>query len=102
MTENRGKRWLGEEIKHGDMLNSPASVRDYLKIHFAGREYESFVAVFLDSQHQVIEVDELFRGTLTQTSVYPREVVKAALKVNAAAVIFAHNLCNPKNCCVLM
>jgi DNA repair protein RadC len=84
------KRWLGEEIKHGDMLNSPATVRDYLRIHFAGREYESFVAVFLDSQHQVLEVDELFRGTLTQTSVYPREVVKAALKVNAAAVIFAH------------
>jgi DNA repair protein RadC len=85
------KRWLGEEIKHGDMLNSPASVRDYLKIHFAGREYESFVAVFLNSQHQVIVVDELFKGTLTQTSVYPREVVKAALKVNAAAVIFSHN-----------
>jgi len=85
------KRWLGEEIKHGDMLNSPATVRDYLKMHFAGREYESFVAVFLDSQHQVIVVDELFRGSLTQTSVYPREVVKAALRENAAAVIFAHN-----------
>ena len=66
-------------------------MRDCLRIHFAGREYESFVALFLDSQHRLIAVDELFRGTLTQTSVYPREVLKAALKENAAAVIFAHN-----------
>ena len=84
------KRWLGEELQHGDMLNSPNVVRDYLRLHFAHCEVETFVAIFLDSQHQVIEVDELFRGTLTQTSVYPREVVKAALKANAAAVIFAH------------
>jgi DNA repair protein RadC len=85
------RRWLVEEIMHGDMLNSPATVRDYLRIHFAGREHESFVAIFLDAQHQVIVVDELFRGTLSQTSVYPREVVKASLHQNAAAVIFAHN-----------
>ena len=85
------KRWLCEEMKVGDSLNSPGVVRDFLKLHFTGREYESFVAIFLDAQHRVIEVDELFRGTLTQTSVYPREVVKAALKSNAAAVIFAHN-----------
>ena len=85
------RRWLVEEIRHGDMLNSPATVRDYLRIHFAGREHESFVAIFLDAQHQVIVVDELFRGTLSQTSVYPREVVKASLHHNAAAVIFAHN-----------
>ncbi len=85
------RRWLVEEIMHGDMLNSPATVRDYLRIHFAGREHESFVAIFLDAQHQVIVVDELFRGTLSQTSVYPREVVKASLHHNAAAVIFAHN-----------
>ena len=85
------RRWLGEEIRHGSMLSAPAAVRDYLKIHFAGREYESFVALFLDAQHRVIEVDELFRGTLTQTSVYPREVVKRALYHNAAAVICSHN-----------
>lgn len=85
------RRWLGEEIRHGSMLSAPAAVRDYLKIHFAGREHESFVALFLDAQHRVIEVEELFRGTLSQTSVYPREVVKAALHHNAAAVIFAHN-----------
>ena len=85
------KRWLGEELQHGDMLNAPETVRDYLRLHFAGRHSESFVAIFLDAQHQVLVVDELFRGTLTQTSVYPREVVKAALRANAAAVIFAHN-----------
>ena len=73
------------------MLNAPAAVRDCLRIHFAGREYESFVALWLDSQHRLIVADELFRGTLTQTSVYPREIVKAALRHNAAAVIFAHN-----------
>ena len=84
------KRLLGEELRHGDMLNSPDIVRDYLRLHFAHCEFETFVAIFLDAQHQAIVVDELFRGTLTQTSVYPREVVKSALKANAAAVIFAH------------
>lgn len=85
------RRWLGEELKRESVLSSPSAVRDCLRIHFAGREYESFVALFLDTQHRLIAVDELFRGTLSQTSVYPREVVKAALHHNAAAVIFAHN-----------
>lgn len=85
------RRWLGEELKRESVLNAPAAVRDCLRIHFAGREHESFVALFLDTQHRLIAVDELFRGTLSQTSVYPREVVKAALRANAAAVIFAHN-----------
>ena len=84
-------RWLNEEIMTGDSMNAPQAVRDYLKMHFVGREYESFVSIFLDAQHRVIAIEELFRGTLTQTSVYPREVVKAALKHNAAAVTFAHN-----------
>ena len=84
-------RWLNEEMKCQCVLTKPASVRDYLRIWFADQEHESFVALFLDSQNQLISADELFRGTLTQTSVYPREIVKAALKVNAAAVVFAHN-----------
>ncbi len=84
-------RWLHEEIRTGASMNSPQAVRDYLKMHFAGREFESFVVMFLDAQHRVIAVEELFRGTLTQTSVYPREVVKVSLKHNAAAVILAHN-----------
>lgn len=77
-------RWMGAEMIQGEALNSPHTVRDYLKLHFAGCEFESFVAIFLDAQHRVIAAEELFKGTLTQTSVYPREVVKAA-------VIFAHN-----------
>jgi DNA repair protein RadC len=85
------KRWMGEELKAGEPMNSPKAVKEYLTIHFAGQQYESFVAIFLDAQHRVIEAEDLFKGTLTQTSVYPREVVKAALKHNAAAVIFAHN-----------
>jgi len=66
-------------------------VRDYLRFTLAARAHEVFVVLFLDAQHRVMSDAELFRGTLTQTSVYPREVVKAALAANAAAVIFAHN-----------
>lgn len=85
------RRWLDEELKRECVLNAPEAVRDCLRIHFSGREHESFVAMFLDAQHRLIATHELFRGTLTQTSVYPREVVKAALRENAAAVIFSHN-----------
>jgi len=85
------RRCLGEEIRAGSALTSPGSVRDFLRLSLAAREHEVFVAIFLDSQHRVLRSEELFRGTLGQTSVYPREVVKAALAANAAAVIFAHN-----------
>ena len=82
---------LSTRIRHGDAVNSPAAVRDYLRLLLHDREHEIFVVVLLDAQHRVLAVEELFRGTLTQTSVYPREVVKLALKCNAASVIFAHN-----------
>ncbi len=72
------------------VLDSPTLVKDYFKIHFAGAERETFVAIFLDSQMRVIACEELFTGTLTQTSVYPREVVKRALHHNAGAVLFGH------------
>lgn len=72
-------------------LNSPQTVRDYLRLRIADREWEVFVVLFLDAQNRLIAAEEMFRGTLTQTSVYPREIVKAVLKHNAAAVIFAHN-----------
>ena len=85
------KRALVEDIKLTDALASPKAVRDYLKLTLARLPHEVFVAVFLTSQNRVIEVEEIFRGTLTQTSVYPREIVKLALAHNAAAVIFAHN-----------
>src|SRR5882672_1920666 len=85
------RRALREEISTRNALTSPRAVRDYLRLALAGREQEVFVVLLLDAQHRVIASEELFRGTLTQTSVYPREVVKCALKHNAAAVIFAHN-----------
>ena len=85
------KRWLCEELKDRTVFASPDAVRDYLRIHFAGREYESFVVLFLDAQNRLIMAEEMFRGTLTQTSVYPREIVKTALAQNAACVIFSHN-----------
>lgn len=84
-------RAITEELRHRECLTSPGAVRDLLKLKLAGLPHEVFVCIQLDAQHRVIAVEELFRGTLTQTSVYPREVVKAALKANAAAVIFAHN-----------
>ena len=82
---------LATRIKHGDALNSPATVRDYLRLLLHDREHEVFVVVLLDAQNRVLATEEIFRGTLTQTSVYPREVVKVALRHNAASVIFAHN-----------
>jgi DNA repair protein RadC len=85
------RRLLREEMSHGDALTSPEAVRDYLRLTLASLPHEAFVVLFLDSQHRLLAADELFRGTLAQTSVYPREVVKAALARNAAAVIFAHN-----------
>ena len=75
----------------GALFDSPQAVRAYLRLKIAALEHEVFGCIWLDARHQVIEVEELFRGTLTQTSVYPREVVKQALKHNAAAVIFYHN-----------
>jgi DNA repair protein RadC len=85
------RRSLSEEARERDALASPQAVRDYLRLSLAARPYEVFVGLFLDSQNRLLAADELFRGTLAQTSVYPREVVKAALARNAAAMIFAHN-----------
>jgi DNA repair protein RadC len=82
---------LVRRVRTGALLSSPNAVRDYLRLLLSERENEVFIALFLDAQHRVVVIDEMFKGTLTQTSVYPREVVKAALRANAAAVIFAHN-----------
>ena len=87
----RALRILEGRMRHGDALNSPRAVRDYLRLALSGKEHEVFITIFLDAQNRVIEVEEMFRGTLSQTSVFPREVVKAALRHNSAAVIFAHN-----------
>ncbi|HSU64973.1 MAG TPA: DNA repair protein RadC [Burkholderiales bacterium] len=85
------RRSIEEKLQSGAALTSPGAVRDYLRLALGGKPHEVFVCIWLDAQHRVIKFDEPFRGTLTQTSVYPREIVKAALKANAAAVIFAHN-----------
>jgi DNA repair protein RadC len=86
-----GQRALQEQLTQRDALGSPHAMRDYLKLHFRGLEREVFVCVYLDMQNRLIQIEELFAGTLGQTSVYPREVVKQALRANAANVIFAHN-----------
>jgi len=85
------QRLLAEQLAARSALCSPGAVRDYLRLLLSTKEHEVFVSLFLDAQNRLIAAEELFRGTLTQTSVYPREVVKRALANNAAAAILAHN-----------
>lgn len=85
------RRSLINPLKERDALTSPQAVRDWLRLSLGGLQHEVFVALWLDAQNRLISTEELFRGTLTQTSVYPREVVKRALANNAGAVILAHN-----------
>lgn len=85
------RRALSEELKHGNAMNSPELVRNFLRLCLANKPHEVFIGIFLDAKNHAIATEELFSGTLTQTSVYPREVIKRALYHNAAAIIFAHN-----------
>ncbi len=85
------RRALAEELKEKTLFATPQAVRDYLQLQLGSRPYEVFAVLFLDSQHRLIVLEEMFRGTLTQTSVYPREVVIRALALNAASVVLAHN-----------
>ena len=85
------RRHLAEALPERDAMKHPDEVRDYLRARLRDLPYESFVALFLDAQHRVIACEELARGTLDGATVYPREVIKLALKHGAAAVIFAHN-----------
>ena len=85
------RRALAEELKEKALFTTPQAVRDYLQLQLGSRPHEIFAVLFLDSQHRLIALEELFRGTLTQTSVYPREVVIRALALNAASVVLAHN-----------
>jgi DNA repair protein RadC len=87
---------LASDVQDSDVLSCPAVVRDFLRLKLADRPHEVFAVVFLDAQHKVISVEEMFRGTLTQTSVYPREVVIESLAKQAAAVILCHN--HPSGC----
>ena len=85
------RRALAGPLKLKDALASPQAVRDWLRLSLGSLQHEVFIALWLDAQNRLIASEELFRGTLTQTSVYPREVVKRALAHNAGAVILAHN-----------
>lgn len=85
------RRALNEQMQVKDFLSSPQQVRDYLCLKLGSLSREVFMVLFLDAQNRVVGTEEMFTGTLTQTSVYPREVVKRALHHNAASVIFAHN-----------
>ena len=85
------KRWLAEELASAVSLSAPALVIDYLQVLFAGQQFESFVVIFLNAQYRLIASEEMFLETLTETAVYPREIVRRALVLNAAAAIFAHN-----------
>ncbi len=84
-------RELREQMRSSPVMSSPQILRDWLRLYCAKLEHEVFLVLYLDTQHRLIEAAELFRGTLTQTSVYPREVVKGALARNAAALAVAHN-----------
>ena len=85
------RRALAEELQAGVALSSPQAVKQYLQLLLGAKPYESFAVLFLDVKNRLIASEELFRGSLTHTSVYPREVVKAALGHNAASILLAHN-----------
>jgi len=85
------RRSLHQRLAERPAFEAPQGVREYLRLHLSSRDHEVFAVLFLDAQHRLLQFDEMFRGTLTQTSVYPREVVRRALALNAAAVILAHN-----------
>lgn len=85
------RRATSERLADCVAFPAPAEVKDYLRTSMHAQAHESFVVLFLDVKHRLISKEEMFRGTLTRTSVYPREVVKAALRHNAAAVLLAHN-----------
>lgn len=85
------RRSLKQALSAGTVLDAPDKVKDYLKLQLAARRHEVFAVMFLDTRHCLIKLEEMFRGSLAQTSVYPRDIVKRALELHAAAVILAHN-----------
>ncbi|MDR0565232.1 MAG: DNA repair protein RadC [Azoarcus sp.] len=85
------RRALAERLEEGILFDSPAPLKDWLQLRMAHLAYENFCILLLDARHRLIEAVDLFRGTLNQTSIYPREVVKLVLARNAAAVVLAHN-----------
>lgn len=90
-TIKRSMSYLLRELNTNPIFSSPELVKDYLRLHYSGCEREEFSVLYLDAQHRLIEHKTEFVGTLTQTSVYPREIVKRAVMLNSAAVILCHN-----------
>ena len=84
---SQARRVLSQRVRRGATMSSPQAVKDHLRLEIGALEHEVFCVLFLDAQHRIIALKQMFRGTVTQTSVYPREVVKEALGCNAAAVI---------------
>ena len=85
------RRSLVQELAERPVFDAPNKVKDYLRMQLEARQHEVFAVMFLDAHSRLIKLEEMFRGTLTQTSVYPREVLKRALDLQAASVILAHN-----------
>ncbi len=85
------RRALAEQMQTRTVFESPNAVKDYLQLHLAHKPYEVFAVLFVDAQNRMLAMEELFRGTLTQTSVYPREVVLRALHHHASSVVLCHN-----------
>ena len=85
------RRALAQQMATGPMFDAPGRVKDYIALQLGGRVQEVFAVLFLDAQQRLLRMEEMFHGTLTQTSVYPREVLRRALALNAAAVVLAHN-----------
>ena len=90
------RRALAQQLQRHDIFQSPQCVKQYLQLHLAAKPYEVFAVLFLDAQHRLLAMEEMFRGTLSETSVYPREVLLRALHHQAAALVLAHN--HPSGC----
>lgn len=85
------RRAIGQRLREREVMDSPQALREYLQLHLAHKSHEVFAVLFLDRQHRLLALEELFRGTLSETSVYPREVLLRALHHHSAAVVLAHN-----------
>jgi DNA repair protein RadC len=87
----QAKELLSQRVRRGESISSSGALRDYLRLQLGALEHEVFAVVFLDARHRLLALKEMFRGTVSQASVYPREIAKEALALGASAVILAHN-----------
>ncbi len=85
------RRALAQPLQQAPVFETPGALKDYVALHLGGRSFEVFAVLFLDTQHRLLKLEEMFQGTVAHTSVHPREVVRRALALNASAVVVAHN-----------